>query len=116
MNDNKKNDKNNKGSYSLPIGMCIGIAIGTAIGAATHNNGVSVVMAIVPGRCPAAKSSAEIILAAANTLTGISILYLQNSFEIMSTSKDMKNSLIMTSSITPPTSRPAIIFGTPGDT
>ena len=34
-----KNNKNNKGSYSLPIGMCIGLAIGTAVGAATHNIG-----------------------------------------------------------------------------
>ena len=72
-------------------------------------------MAIVPGRCPAANNNAEIILAAANTLTGIFSSFLQINFEIMSTSKDMKNSLIMTSSITPPTSRPEMIFGSPGD-
>ena len=38
--DNKKNNKNKKGSFSrLPIGMCIGLAIGAAVGAATHNIG-----------------------------------------------------------------------------
>ena len=39
MNHYKKNNKDNKGSYSLPIGMCIGLAIGAAIGAATQNIG-----------------------------------------------------------------------------
>ena len=79
------------------------------------NSGVNVVIAAVPGRCPAANNTAKIILAAANTLAGISFSFLKNSFEIMSTSKDMKNSLIMTSSITPPTSSPAMIFGNPED-
>ncbi len=40
MNGNKKDNKNNKGSFGLPIGMCIGIAIGAAVGAATHNIGL----------------------------------------------------------------------------
>ena len=39
MNNNRKKEKDNKGSYSLPIGMCIGLAIGAAVGAATHNIG-----------------------------------------------------------------------------
>ena len=39
MNNNRKKEKDNKGSYSLPIGMCIGLAIGTAVGVATHNIG-----------------------------------------------------------------------------
>ena len=46
-----RNDKNNKGSYSLPIGMCIGIAIGTAIGAATHNNGLWMPIGLSVGLC-----------------------------------------------------------------
>ena len=39
MNDTKMNNKNQKNSFSLPIGMCLGLSIGTAVGAATQNIG-----------------------------------------------------------------------------
>ena len=39
MNNSRKNNRNGKGAFSLPVGMCIGLAIGAAVGAATHNIG-----------------------------------------------------------------------------
>ena len=74
-------------------------------------NGVSVVISIVLGICPAANNIVDMTLAITYILTGIFSLSLQKIFEITKTINDIINSLSITSSITPPANNPLMIFG-----
>ena len=71
---------------------------------------VSVVIDIVVGRCPAAKSKAAITFAIIYTLSGISLSFPSITLDTIKTSKDIKNNLIIISSVTPPVNKPARIF------
>lgn len=73
-------------------------------------NGVSVVIAIVLGRCPAANNKATITFAMIYTFFGISLFSVSITFEAIKTSNDIRNNLIIISSVTPPVNKPASIF------
>ena len=73
-------------------------------------NGVSVVIAIVLGRCPAANNKATITFTIICTFSGISLFSMSIAFEAIKTSNDIRNNLIIISSVTPPVNKPASIF------
>lgn len=73
-------------------------------------NGVSVVIAIVLGRCPAANNKATITFTIICTFSGISLFSMSITFEAIKTSNDIRNNLIIISSVTPPVNKPASIF------
>ena len=73
-------------------------------------NGVSVVIAIVLGRCPAANNKATITFTTICTFSGISLFSMSITFEAIKTSNDIRNNLIIISSVTPPVNKPASIF------
>ena len=68
-------------------------------------NGVSVVIAIVLGRCPAANNKATITFAMIYTFFGISLFSVSITFEAIKTSNDIRNNLIIISSVTPPVNK-----------